>query len=349
MTYSRLVEEALVNTCLDKMRRFGPKIAVIGCGGGGCNSVNRLKSLGLSDVETIAINTDRCHLEMISADKKIFIGEHITKGFGTGGNPVLGEKCARDSYDEIMRAVADLDLAFITAGMGGGSGTGISPVVAEAARRAGALTVAIVTSPFSYERGRLEVAQQGIARLNQIAHCTIVLDNNKLLRLAPRLPIDRAFGVMDHLIADTMKGLSETLFETSMINIDFSDFHSVMSKGGMGTMMLSQSEDVKELVEESLSNPFLDVDLSEAEGALIHITGGPEMSLKEAYAVFQGITDRLPSARNIKFGARIDANEKSRMKKVIGIVTGVKPGSISGERFGRIVGDIRTPRIGAFA
>ena len=346
MTFARLVEEALVNTGLDKATRFGPKIAVIGCGGGGCNSVNRLKHLGLSDAETVAINTDRCHLDMISADKKILVGEHITKGFGTGGDPVLGEKCARDSYDEIVKAVAELDLAFVTAGLGGGSGTGIAPVIAEAAKRSGALTVAIVTTPFSYERSRLHVAKQGIARLNQVAHCTIVLDNNKLLRLAPKLPLDRAFGVMDHLIADTVKGLSETLFETSMINIDFSDFHNVMSKGGMGTMMLSQSEDVKELIEESLSNPFLDIDLSAAEGALIHITGGPDMSLKEAYAVFQGIIDKLPSARNIKFGARIDANEKSRMKKVMGIVTGVKS-EVAIEGFNCIVGGIQTPRIGA--
>jgi len=347
MTFARLVEEALVNTGLDKAPKFGPKIAVIGCGGGGCNSVNRLKFLGLSDVQTVAINTDRCHLETIAADRKILVGEHITKGFGTGGDPALGEKCARDSYDEIMKAVADLDLAFVTAGLGGGSGTGIAPVVAEAARRAGALTVAIVTTPFSYERNRLPVAQKGIGRLNQIAHCTIVLDNNKLLRFAPKLPLDRAFAVMDHLIADTVKGLSETLFETSMINIDFSDFHNIMSKGGMGTMMLSESEDVKELIQESLSNPFLDIDLSEAEGALIHITGGPEMSLREAYAVFQGIVDKLPSARNIKFGARIDTKEKTRMKKVMGIVTGVKSEAAT-ERFDCLVRDAHCPpRIGA--
>lgn len=346
MTFMRLVEEALVNTGAGHVARFGPKIAVIGCGGGGCNSVNRMRYLGLNEAETIAINTDKCHLDLISADKKILVGEHITKGFGTGGDPALGEKCARDSYDDIMKVVSELDLAFVTAGLGGGSGTGIAPVVAEAARRAVALTVAIVTMPFSYERSRLPVAKQGIARLNQTAHCTIVLDNNKLLKLAPKLPIDRAFGVMDHLIAETIKGLSETLFETSMINIDFSDFNTLMSKGGMGTMMLSQSEDVKELIEESLSNPFLDIDLSAAEGALIHITGGPDMSLKEAYAIFQGITDKLPSAKNIKFGARIDANERSRMKRVMGIVTGVRSEVVIGG-FSSLGGKNQVPKIGA--
>jgi len=323
MTYARLVEEALVDTGTNAMATIAPKIAVIGCGGGGCNSVNRLRSLGMTGVDTIAINTDKSHLSMISSEKKILVGEHITKGFGTGGDPVVGERCARDSYDDISKALRGVDLAFITAGLGGGSGTGIAPVVAEAAKREGALTVALVTTPFNYERGRLPIAQRGIASLNNTTHCTIVLDNNKLLKLAPKLPLDKAFCVMDHLIADTMKGLAETLFETSMINIDFSDFRNIMSNGGIGTMMLSESEDVNELIEESLSNPFLDIDFSEAQGALIHITGGPDMSLKEAYAVFQGIIDKLPSARNIKFGAKI-VDGQDRMKKVMGIVTGVK-------------------------
>jgi len=325
MTFARLVEAALENAGPSAMAEIGPKIAVIGCGGGGCNSINRMRALGLTGVETFAINTDKYHLSSVSADKKLLIGEHITKGFGTGGDPFVGEKCARDSYDEISKMLRNFDLIFLTAGMGGGSGTGIAPIVAELSKKSGALTVALVTTPFSYERGRMPIAQQGIERLNQSTHCTVVLDNNKLLRLAPKLPIDKAFGVMDHLIADTVKGLSETLFETSMINIDFSDFHNVMSTGGIGTMLLSESEDVPELISESLSNPFLDIDISEAKGALIHITGGHNMSLKNAYTVFQGIIDKLPSARNIKFGAKVIDDDASGVMKVMGIVTGVKP------------------------
>lgn len=323
MTYMRLVEEAFENPSIS-VERIAPKIIVIGCGGGGCNSVHRLKSIGLTGVETIAINTDKYHLAGINADKKILVGEHITKGFGTGGDPSIGEKCARDSLDLIKGALSGSDLTFITAGMGGGSGTGIAPIVAEEAHKLGSLSVAIVTTPFAYERGRMEVSQRGIDNLSRAAHCTVVLDNNKLLNIAPKLPIDKAFCVMDQLIAETVKGLSEMLFETSMINLDFSDFHNVMSNGGIGTMMLGESEDVDELVSEALGNPFLDFDFSQANGALIQITGGADLSLRDAYRVFQGIIDKLPAARNVKFGAKIDDTDSSGMKRVMGIVTGVR-------------------------
>jgi cell division protein FtsZ len=324
MAFMRLVEEAFQNPGSTEIERIVPKIVVIGCGGGGCNSVHRLKSLGLSGVETIAVNTDKYHLAGVHADKKILVGEHITKGFGTGGDPIIGERAARDSINEITEALRDADLTFITAGMGGGSGTGIAPVVAEAAHREGCLSVALVTTPFSYERGRLEVSQRGIDKLGQTAHCTIVLDNNKLLNIAPKLPIDKAFCVMDQLIAETVKGMSEMLFETSMINLDFSDFHNVMSHGGIGTMMLGESEDVEELVSEALGNPFLDVDFSQASGALIQITGGQDLSLRDAYKVFEGIVNELPAARNVKFGAKIEEDDHSKMKRVMGVVTGVR-------------------------
>lgn len=324
MTYMRLVEQALQNPDSISAEKIGPKIVVIGCGGGGCNSINRLKSLGLTGVETVALNTDRNHLAGIRADKKILVGEYITKGFGTGGDPGMGYRCARDSIDSIKEVLEDADLTFVTAGMGGGSGTGIAPVVADAARSVGSLSVALVTTPFSYERGREEVAQRGVEALGHTANCTIVLDNNKLLDIAPKLPIDKAFGVMDQIIADTVKGMSEMLFETSMINLDFSDFNNVMMDGGMGTIMFGESEDVDDLVEEALGNPFLEVDLARANGALIQITGGAEMSIKEAYQVFQGITDSLPYARKLKFGARINENEYGKMKRVMGIVTGIE-------------------------
>jgi cell division protein FtsZ len=323
MTYMRLVEQAFENPDSISIDRIAPKIVVIGCGGGGCNSVHRLRSIGLTGVETVAINTDRAHLAGVKADKKILVGEHVTKGFGTGGDPVVGEKCARDSIDIIKRALEGADLAFIVAGMGGGSGTGIAPVVAEAAKDAGILSVAIVTTPFTYERGRLEVSRRGIEKLSDEANCTVVLDNNKLLTIAPKLPVDKAFCVMDQVVAETVKGLSEMLFETSMINLDFSDFTNVMSQGGMGTVMFGESEDVEELVCEALGNPFLEVDFSRASGALIQITGGADLTLKDAYGVFQGIIDKIPAARNVKFGAKINEDDHTKMKRVMGIVTGV--------------------------
>jgi len=323
MTYMRLVEQALENPDSASAEKIVPKIVVIGCGGGGCNSINRLNSLGLSGVETVAMNTDRNHLAGIKADRKILVGEYITKGFGTGGDPGIGYRCARASIDSIREVLDGADLTFITAGMGGGSGTGIAPVVADAAKNAGSLSVALVTTPFSYERGREDVAKRGVEALGHTANCTIVLDNNKLIDIAPKLPIDKAFGVMDQIIADTVKSISEMLFETSMINLDFSDFHNVMDDGGLGTIMFGESEDVDDLVDEALANPFLEADLKMANGALIQITGGADMSLKEAYEVFQGITDGLPYARKIKFGARIQEQDHGKMKRVMGIVTGI--------------------------
>ncbi len=324
MSFAKLIQEALEASDSASPNRIAPEIAVVGCGGGGCNSIQRLKRIGLEGVTTIALNTDRYHLSGIAADKKIFIGENVTKGYGTGGDLSLAEKCARDFQDSIAQAVSGADLIFITAGMGGGTGTGVSPIVAEIGCRNGALVVALVTTPFSFERGRLNTAQRGVSKLNEIAHCTVVLDNNKLLDIAPKLPIERAFTVMDHLIAETIKGFSETISEPSMINLDFSDFRSIMSVGGIGTMLFGESEDVKELVDEALSNPFLEVDFSEANGALIHITGGSELPLKRVHQIFKGIVDALPSARNVKFGARV-RTDRSRMINVMGIVTGVKP------------------------
>ena len=330
MTYAKLVEQAFNNLDSVSIEKMTPKIVVVGCGGGGCNSVHRLKAMGLPGVETVAINTDVPHLSGIKADRKILVGERITKGFGTGGDPTVGYKAARESVDQINEALSDADLVFLTAGMGGGSGTGIAPVVADAAKRNGCLSVAIVTTPFSYERGKVEVSQRGIDALALTANCTIVLDNNKLLKIAPKMPVDKAFCLMDQIIAETVKGLSEMLFETGMINLDFSDFHNVMASGGMGTIMFGESEDCEELVAEALGNPFMEVDLKKATGALIQIAGGADMSLKEAYKVFEGIIDKLPSARNIKFGAKIDDDNHGKMKRVMGIVTGIGDRQLSG-------------------
>jgi len=328
MSFQKLVEEALEASDPATVGRITPKIVVVGCGGGGCNSIHRMKSIGLEDVETVAINTDRYHLSGISADKKIFAGETITKGFGTGGDADIGEKCGFDSHDEIEKSLRDANLVFITAGMGGGTGTGISPIVADIARRGDSLVVALVTTPFTFERGRLDTANHGIDELNRFTNCTVVLDNDKLLEIAPKLPVERAFTVMDHLIAETIKSFSETICDPSMINLDYSDFRNVMSTGGLGTMMFGESEDVNELISEALSNPFLDVDFSEAKGALIHITGGHDLSLSKAHKIFKGIIDALPSARNVKFGARIK-KDRQKVINVMGIVTGVRVSGIS--------------------
>jgi cell division protein FtsZ len=318
----KLVNEALERGGETIDARLAPKICVVGCGGGGTNSVHRLGRVGLDGVDTIAINTDKFHLAKIDAGKRLLIGDYLSNGFGTGGDPVLGEKIAYASVDKIDAMVRDYDIVFITAGMGGGTGTGAAPVVAETARKHGAIVVSLVTIPFDIERSRLRTALMGIAKLKERAHSTIILDNNRLLEIVPKLPVEQAFMVMDQLISEVIKGVTETICQTSMINLDFADFRTMMLHGGASTVLYGESEDPQKVVLEALNNPLLDVDLEGASGALIHITGGPSLSLRKAYQVFNGVTEQLSDHTNVKLGARIEDGFGSNIK-LIGIVTGI--------------------------
>ncbi|MBE0518424.1 MAG: cell division protein FtsZ [Thermoplasmata archaeon] len=319
---NKLIQDAL-ETERDFEAHLAPKICVVGCGGGGSNSVHRINRVALEGVDTIAINTDKFHLARIDVKKRLLIGEHATSGYGTGGDPTLGEKVAHDAMDKIEALVREYDIVFVTAGMGGGTGTGVAPVVAEAARRHGAISVALVTIPFDIEKGRLRVAFNGIAKLRESAHSTIILDNNRLLKIAPKLPIEQAFMVMDQLIVEVVKGVTETVCETSMINLDFADFRSLMLKGGASTVLYGESEDAQKVVAEAISNPLLDIDFEGATGAMIHLTGGPSLSLRKAYEVFNGITNKLGDCAHIKLGARIDPDIGQSIK-LMAIVTGVR-------------------------
>lgn len=318
----RLVRDALESEC-DFEAHLAPKLCVVGCGGGGSNSVHRLNKMGLEGVDTIAINTDRFHLQSVNSAKKLLIGDHITGGFGTGGNAALGEKVAYESIDQIEACVRDYDIVFITAGMGGGTGTGTAPVVAEAARKHGAIAVALVTLPFDIEKSRLHTAFRGISKLRERAHSTIILDNNRLLEIVPKLPVEQAFMVMDQLIAEVIRGVTDTICQTSMINLDFADFRNMMLHGGASTVLYAESEDPDKVVLEAMNNPLLDVDFEGAAGALIHITGGPSLSLKKAYQVLNGITSELGDEAYVKLGARIDPACGHNIK-LMAIVTGIR-------------------------
>ena len=326
-----LVQDALGRGCDDGIdSRLAPRICVVGCGGGGSNSVHRLMRVGLEGVDTIAINTDKFHLAKIDAGRRLLIGDHSTNGFGTGGDPVLGEKMAYSSVDKIDALVRDYDIVFITAGMGGGTGTSTAPVVAETARKHGAIVVSLVTIPFDIERSRLRTALMGIAKLKERAHSTIILDNNRLLEIVPKLPVEQAFMVMDQLISEVIKGVTETICRTSMINLDFADFRTMMLHGGASTVLYGESEDPEKVVLEALNNPLLDVELEGASGALIHITGGPSLSLRKAYQVFNGVTEQLSDHTSVKLGARIEDDFGSNIK-LIGIVTGITSMGVTGE------------------
>jgi len=308
-------------------------IKVVGCGGGGTNTISRLHRIGNGGAETIALNTDHAHLYTISADKKILIGKIQTRGLGTGGDPMIGEKAAYEARDEIRKAIGKADIVFVTVGMGGGTGTGSAPVVAEVAKEMGAIVIGVATSPFKFERSRQDKALKGLENLSNNADCVIILDNNRLLQIVPKLPMDQAFSVMDQLISEVLKGITETVTQPSLINIDFADIKTIMSQGGTSTILYGESaDDTPELVvSDTLKNPLLDIDYTGAKGGLLHITGGPNLTLKTVHEVVEGITNQMDPNANLIFGARVDPDMEGTIK-VIAIMTGVKSAQLLGPK-----------------
>ncbi len=310
------------------------RIVVVGCGGAGNNTINRLHHMDVRSVETIAVNTDKQDLDRVNADKKILVGRTITRGLGAGGNPEVGKRATEMAKNTITEVLTGADLVFVTAGMGGGTGTGSAPVVASIAKELGAIVIGMVSTPFSVERSRTIKAEEGLAALQDAADTVIVLDNNKLLEYVPNLPISQAFSVMDQLIADTTKGISETITQPSLINLDYADVRTVMSRGGVAVMIVGESNNRdrgQDVVQKALKNPLLDVDYRGATGALVHITGGPDMTLSEAEEIASSITYDLDPHADVIWGARILDDYEGKVK-VMAIMTGVQSPQIVGRR-----------------
>ncbi len=306
-------------------KEFGdPEILIVGCGGAGNNSINRLHKIGVHGAETIAVNTDKQHLDIIEADKKILIGKNITKGLGAGGNPELGEDAAEQARDVLEEVLGEADLVFVAAGMGGGTGTGSAPIIAEIAKSSGAIVVGIATTPFEVERARQIKSRSGLENFRKRADSVIVLDNNRLLEFVPNLPIDQAFSVMDQLISEVIKGITETITKPSLINLDFADVKSIMCEGGTAMMLYGEGMDQEpeQVVIDALNNPLLDVDYTGATGALIHITGGSKLALRTVNKVAESVTYELDSSANIILGARC-ADEYNDKLRLMVIMTGV--------------------------
>jgi cell division protein FtsZ len=312
---------------------FGtPKIVVVGCGGGGNNTVNRLYNIGVAGAETIAINTDKIHLDIIQADKKILVGKSITRGLGAGGFPEIGRRAAELARGTLEDVLKNANLVFITAGMGGGTGTGVAPVVAQVAKDQGAIVIGMVTSPFRVERARMVKAEEGLDDLRNCADTVIVLDNNRLLDYVPNLPIDQAFSVMDQLISETVKGITETITQPSLINLDYADVRAIMKGGGLAVMLVGEAkgqDKAKDVVRAALNHPLLDVDTNGATGCLLHITGGPDMSLHEAEQVASSLTYELDSQANVIWGARVRKDYEGKVR-CMAIMTGIKSAQIMG-------------------
>ncbi|MEM2963306.1 MAG: cell division protein FtsZ [Candidatus Anstonellales archaeon] len=302
------------------------RIAVVGVGGGGCNTIHRLMQSNLKSATTIAVNTDHLHLRSISAHKRILIGQSITKGLGAGGFPEVGQKCAEISKDKLSEVLSENDLVFLCAGMGGGTGTGAAPVVAQVAKEQGAIVVAIVTYPFNLERIRIQKAQWGLSHLTKVCDTVVVIDNNRLVQYAPNIPINDAFNLADNITGRAVKGICDTIMFPSLMNIDYADVKSVMEEGGVSLISVGEGKGpdrVEKVVKSTLEHPLLDVDYEGARGALLHIGGGSSLTLGEAIEIGEKLTEAFDKNANVKMGARLTP-EYGEDVSVTAIVTGLK-------------------------
>jgi len=319
------------------------KILVVGCGGAGNNTVNRLAHIGVKGAELVTVNTDKQHLAHVKADKKILIGYEETKGLGAGGDPTVGERSAIEAKPALKDILQDADMVFVTTGLGGGTGTGSAPVVAEVAKSAGAVVVGAVTMPFKIERGRIGKAKAALTKLRKNCDSVVVVDNNKLLDYAPDVPMEQAFGIADEVLARMVKGITETIATPSLVNLDFADVRSVMKEAsGRGIAMIGLGESdsrnrAEEAVNTALENPLLEVDYRGAIGALVHITGGEDLTLEEATRIGEIATNYLSADANVIWGSRIDSDFNGRVQVMV-IMTGVSSPDILGPD------DIRIPR-----
>jgi len=287
------------------------RIKVLGLGGGGSNAVNRMIREGIQGVEFVAINTDAQALMLSEAPQRIHIGEKLTKGLGAGGNPEIGRKAAEESNDELYEVVRGADMVFLTAGMGGGTGTGAAPVAANIAREIGALAIGVVTRPFTFEgTRRRQVADEGIEKLKEEVDTLIVIPNDRLLQIADkRASLQDAFRMADDVLRQGIQGISELITVPGLINLDFADVRSIMSEGGAALMAMGQANGenrASEAARQAISSELLDVTIDGARGILFNVTGGPDLTLYEVNEAAEIIRETAHPEANIIFGAVID-------------------------------------------
>ncbi|WP_134669232.1 cell division protein FtsZ [Halorussus marinus] len=317
----------------DVLQDLQTDITVVGCGGAGGNTVNRMAEEGIHGAKLVAANTDVQHLVEIEADTKILMGEQKTQGRGAGSLPQVGEEAALESQDEVYDAIDGSDMVFVTAGLGGGTGTGSAPVVAKAARESGALTISIVTTPFTAEgEVRRTNAEAGLERLRDVSDTVIVVPNDRLLDSVGKLPVRQAFKVADEVLMRSVKGITELITKPGLVNLDFADVRTVMEKGGVAMIGLGESDSdakAQDSVKSALRSPLLDVDISGANSALVNVTGGNDMSIEEAEGVVEEIYDRIDPDARIIWGTSIDEELDGEMRTMI-VVTGVESPQIYG-------------------
>lgn len=308
-------------------------IRVIGVGGGGGNATNWLYKKGVQGAEIISINTDKQHLDLLESDKKILIGRELTRGLGCGGYPEKGREAAKEQINELRTALKESDMVFVTAGLGGGTGTGAAPIVAQLAKESGSIVIGVVTMPFDIERARIDKAEFGLQQLREVSDTVIVIDNNRLVQIAGNLPIQQAFAVANELVATMIKGIVEIIAVPSLVNLDYADVKAIMSDGGVSVIGVGESDSehrVEEAVRRALTNPLLDVSYDGATGALIHVTGGADLTLDEVSKVGEMVTEALDPDANVIWGARISDDMTGRLR-IMTIITGVNSPYVLGK------------------
>lgn len=315
------------------LRQHRAVIRVIGVGGGGGNSIDRMTEVGVAGAHFIAVNTDAQDLVKIKAEKKILIGKDLTGGLGAGADPNIGEQAARENEPELKEALAGADMVFVTCGLGGGTGTGAAPVVAELAKKSGALTIGVVTLPFEMEgHHRWSNAMGGLNRLEMNTDTLIVIPNDKLLQLVPDIPIQTAFKVADEILVNSVKGITELITKPGLINLDFADVRAIMSSGGVALIGVGESDSenrAEDAAKKAVNNPLLDVDITGAKGALIDVIGGDDLTLEEARKIVSSVTDKLDPEAKVIWGAQINEAFKNTVRVLL-IVTGVQSAQITG-------------------
>jgi cell division protein FtsZ len=309
-------------------------IRVIGVGGAGNNMVSWLYKKGIKGAEVLAVNTDKQHLDISEADKKFLIGRDLTRGLGCGGFPQKGAEAAQESIMALKEHLRGTDMVFVCAGMGGGTGTGAAPVVASVAKEMGAIVIGTVTMPFNIERARCDKAEFGLQQLRQQSDTVVVIDNNRLVQIAGNLPVQQAFAVANELVSTMVKGIVETIAIPSLVNLDYADVKAIMTNGGVAAIGIGSSDTnnrVEEAVRGALANPLLEVSYQGATGALIHVEGGPDMTLDEINRVGELVTEAMDQDANVIWGARVSDDMKGRLM-VMTIMTGVTSPYIVGKQ-----------------
>jgi cell division protein FtsZ len=319
-------EDAELESLLEGLR---VDVRIFGCGGGGSNTINRLVESGIHGADLYALNTDASHLLHVNSPHKILLGKRLTRGLGAGALPQVGEEAAKEAEDDIKRHASGADIAFITCGMGGGTGTGAAPFVAKICKDAGALTIGVVTIPFSAEgHTRMQNAQYGLDALKRVADTVIVIPNDKLLEIAPKLPLDMAFKVADEVLMRAIRGITEMITTPGLVNLDFNDLKTIMQNGGMAMVGIGESSDprekAKEAVQGALNSPLIDVDISTAHGALVDVRGGEDMTIQEAESVVSEIGRHVHPQARIIWGASVVPSLQNTMQVMV-VLTGVTP------------------------